>query len=365
MNSRIDQLREILEVEGWDAILISDQDNRYFASGYRAGDHSGRSAGVLLVTPITAHLYTNGNNIDWAQASAPDFDAIKTVGLWESQVGEAIKATGAKRLGVEAATLPHTSFVRLAESLDGIELVTIGDQIDRLRWIKTPQEVIYHRRAIEITDVAYERTLETLQPGVSEREVANLIAIAFLEQGADGWGFPPTVAFGPNSAKPHHDPGDRQLQNGEAIIMDIGATVHGYTADLTRTNWLGEPPARLAEIYDIVQAAQDAALAVVRAGVPASEVDAAARDVIAAAGYGDQFVHGLGHGIGVRIHDGPFLHGKNEDPLPANSILTIEPGIYIRDFGGVRIEDVVLVTDEGYELLTHARKRPQLVQGVN
>lgn len=173
-------------------------------------------------------------------------------------------------------------------------------------------------------------------------------------------GFPPTVAFGPNSAKPHHDPGDRSLAKGEAIIMDIGATVHGYTADLTRTNWLGEPPAQLAEIYTIVQAAQDAALAVVRAGVQANVLDAAARDVITATGYGEQFVHGLGHGIGVRIHDGPFLHSRNDDPIPANSILTIEPGIYIRDFGGVRIEDVVLVTDEGYELLSHAPKRPQL-----
>ncbi len=173
-------------------------------------------------------------------------------------------------------------------------------------------------------------------------------------------GFPPTVAFGPNSAKPHHEPGDRKLQEGDAIIMDIGATVHGYTADLTRTNWLGEPPAQLAEIYTIVQTAQDAALATIRAGVPARIVDAAARDVITAAGYGEQFVHGLGHGIGVRIHDGPFVHGKNDDPLPGNSILTVEPGIYIRDFGGVRIEDVVLVTDEGYELLTHAPKRPRV-----
>lgn len=142
--------------------------------------------------------------------------------------------------------------------------------------------------------------------------------------------------------------------------MDIGASVSGYTADLTRTNWLGEPSAQLAEMYAIVQNAQDAALATIRAGVPMSAIDASARNVIAAAGYGDQFVHGLGHGIGMRIHDGPFMHSKNDEPLPANSIMTVEPGIYIRDFGGVRIEDVVLVTDEGYELLTHAPKRPRV-----
>jgi Xaa-Pro aminopeptidase len=360
MSNRIEQLRSILSAEGWDAILISDQDNRYFASGYRADDHSGRSAGVLVVTPSTAQLFTNPNNIDWAEAAAPEFVSIKTTAPWEKQVGEALANSGSKRIGIETATLPHDSFVRLSEHLSGVELVSVGDQIDRLRWVKSPQEVSYHRRAIEITDVAYERAVAALRPGITEREVANLISIAFLDQGADGWGFPPTVAFGPNSAKPHHEPGDRSLQTGEAIIMDIGATVHGYTADLTRTNWLGEPPAQLTEIYTIVQAAQDAALAKIRAGVPARVVDSAARDIIADAGYGDQFVHGLGHGIGVRIHDGPFVHGKNEDPLPANSILTIEPGIYIRNFGGVRIEDVVLVTDEGYELLTRAPKRPRV-----
>lgn len=360
MSLRIDELRSILREEDWDAILISDQDNRFFASGYRAADHSGRSNGVLLITADRAQLFTNGNNADWAQSAAPDFEIVKTTAPWEKQVGDAIRELGVERLGVEFATLPHASFVRLTEILDGIETVEIGDQIDRLRWVKTPQEVSWQRQAIEITDIAYEKARAKLVPGVTEREIANQIAIWFLEEGADGWGFPPTVAFGPNSAKPHHDPGSRKLTEGDAIVIDIGATVNGYTADLTRTNWLGEPTPPLAEIYTIVQTAQNAALAAVRAGVPARVVDAAARDIITSAGYGEQFVHGVGHGIGVRIHDGPFLHGRNEDPLTANSILTIEPGIYIRDVGGVRIEDVVLVTDEGYELLSHATKRPRL-----
>jgi Xaa-Pro aminopeptidase len=360
MSQRIDEIRAILHAEGWNAILISDQDNRYFASGYRAEDHSGRSSGVLLITPERALLFTNPNNIDWARAAAPDFETVKTSAPWEKQVGEAIRDASIRRLAVETATLPYSSYVRLTEYLDGVETVEVGDQLDRLRWVKLPQEVLWQRRAIEITDNAYEKLRTLLKPGVTEREMANQIAISFLEQGADGWGFPPTVAFGSNSAKPHHEPGDRRLAVGDAIIIDIGATFSGYTADLTRTNWLGEPPAPLAEIYTIVQTAQDAALAAVRAGVPSSIVDAAARDIIVAAGYGEQFVHGLGHGIGVRIHDGPFLRGQNTDPLPANSILTIEPGIYIRGVGGVRIEDVVLVTDEGYELLSHATKRPRL-----
>lgn len=360
MTGRIRELRDVLRQEEWDAVLITDQDNRYFASGYRAEDHSGRSNGALLITPEAAQLFTNPNNADWARAAAPDFDVIETSAPWEKQVGEAITSAKIHRIGVETATLPHASFLRLTEHLNDVEAIAVGDQIDRLRWVKTPQEIARQRQAIDITDRAYEQALAALTPGVTEREVANLIAILFLGQGASGWGFPPTVAFGPNSAKPHHEPGDRKLREGESIVIDIGAAIDGYTADLTRTNWVGEPPAQLVEIYTIVQAAQDAAFETIRAGVPAREVDAAAREVIAAAGYGDQFVHGLGHGIGIRIHDGPFLHGKNNDPLPAASILTIEPGIYIRDFGGVRIEDVVLVTEEGYELLSHAPKRPQL-----
>jgi len=360
MSQRIDEIRTILRAEGWDAILISDQDNRYFASGYRAEDHSGRSSGVLLIAPDRALLFTNPNNVDWAQAAAPDYRTVTTSAPWEKQVSDAIRDAAIGRLAVETATLPHSSFVRLTEHLDGVETVEVGDQLDRLRWVKSPLEIRWQRQAIEITDSAYEKLCTLLTPGVTEREMVNQIAISFLEQGADGWGFPPIVAFGPNSAKPHHEPGNRRLSVGDAIIIDIGAAVHGYTADLTRTNWLGEPPVPLAEIYTIVQTAQEAALAAIRAGVPASVVDGAARDIIIAAGYGEQFVHGVGHGIGVRIHDGPFLRGQNEDPLPANSILTIEPGIYIRDVGGVRIEDVVLVTDDGYELLSHATKRPQL-----
>jgi Xaa-Pro aminopeptidase len=360
MADRIQQIRSILEAEGWDAILISDQDNRYFASGYRAEDHSGRSAGVLLISAGTAQLFTNANNIDWAQAAAPDYEVVKTAAPWEKQVGELIQSSGVQTVAVETSTLPHESFARLEKHTPGVRLVSVGDQLDRLRWVKSPEEVTNLRRAIEITDRAYERALTTLRPGVTEREVANLIAISFLEQGAEGWGFPPTVAFGPNAAKPHHEPGDLPLKEGEAIVIDIGAVVRGYTADLTRTNWLGEPPARLSEIYTIVQAAQDAALARIRAGVPLSEVDAAAREVISAAGYGKEFVHGLGHGIGVRIHDGPFMHGKNNDPLPENSVMTVEPGIYIRNFGGVRIEDVVLVNSTGYELLTQAPKQPRI-----
>lgn len=361
MSRRLESVRNILQQEGWDALLVTDQDNRYVISGYHAPDHSGRSNGALLITQDAAKLFTNPNNADWARDAAPDFEVIETKSPWETQVGQAISDAGIRTLGIESTTLPHASFLRLSQALDSTRTITVGEHIDRLRWAKTPEEITWQRQAIDITDRCYERALQTLQPGVTERDVARAIALLFLEQGADGWGFPITVAFGPNSAKPHHEPGDRTLKAGESIVIDIGASIHGYTADLTRTNWLGEPPAQLIEIYTIVQTAQDAAFAAIRPGVTARELDRAARDVIEAAGYGDRFVHGLGHGIGVRIHDGPFIHSRNGEPLPVDSILTIEPGIYIRDLGGVRIEDVVLITVDGYELLSHAIKHPQLL----
>lgn len=360
MRHRVDQVRALLEPKGWDAILITDQDNRYFVSGYRADDHSGRSAGILIITGNDALLLTNPNNVDWARSVAPSFDVVETSGPWEHRASEILTDRSVRRIAIESATLPHASYVRLAEQMSNVELLDIGDSIDRLRWVKTAAEIERHRTAIEITDATYAHACELIREGVTERALARSISMEFLRLGADGAGFSPAVAFGENAAKPHHDPTDRELRPGEAIIIDIGAQVDGYTADLTRTNWLGTAPALLEELYTIVEHAQAAALDQIRAGVPANLVDAAARRVIADAGYGDRFVHGVGHGIGIRIHDGPFLNARNEDPLPANSVLTVEPGIYIRDFGGVRIEDVVLVTDTGFELLTAAPKTPQL-----
>ncbi len=193
MSQRIDEIRTILRAEGWDAILISDQDNRYFASGYRAEDHSGRSSGVLLITPDRALLFTNRATTSIGpRRPLPIIETVTTSAPWEKQVS-AKRSAMRQSAGsaVETATLPHSSFVRLTEHLDGVETVEVGDQLDRLRWVKTPLEIRWQRQAIEITDIAYEKLCSLLTPGVTEREMANLIAISFLEQGADGWGFPP------------------------------------------------------------------------------------------------------------------------------------------------------------------------------
>jgi Xaa-Pro aminopeptidase len=195
-----------------------------------------------------------------------------------------------------------------------------------------------------------------LRPGVTEREMAWIIERAMREEGADGLAFPPSVASGPHAARPHHGVTDRPIAEGEPITMDLGARVDGYNGDLTRTVWLGEPDERLRAVYNVVFEAQTAALVALRAGVTGMAVDGVARRVVENAGYGEAFVHGLGHGLGVRVHEGPSLSKTAETPLQTGEVVTVEPGVYLPGWGGVRIEDVVVIEDHGCRVLTAAPK---------
>ena len=236
------------------------------------------------------------------------------------------------------------------------ELVPIGDAIDLLRAIKSPSEIATLTAAIELTDAVFVDVTSDLRPGTTEREVAWRIEREIRERGAEGISFPPIVASGPYGARPHHSPGDRPLAAGEPIVIDMGARLGGYHADLTRTVWMGDADDRLREVYGVVLAAQHAALGVLRAGVTAKDADTAAREVITAAGFGDYFTHGLGHGVGLRIHEAPSSSQTSEDVLQAGQVLTVEPGVYIPDWGGVRIEDVGVLEDDGFRVLTRAPK---------
>jgi Xaa-Pro aminopeptidase len=177
-----------------------------------------------------------------------------------------------------------------------------------------------------------------------------------LELGADGSAFPTIVAAGPHGARPHHTPGDRPIAAGEPVVIDMGAALAGYAGDLTRTIWVGEPTERLRAIYNVVYDAQRAALAGLRAGMSGKAGDALAREPITAAGFGEQFTHGLGHGLGIRVHEAPSMGKKSEDVLQPGQVVTVEPGIYVEDWGGVRIEDVVVVEPNGVRVLTAAPK---------
>ena len=235
--------------------------------------------------------------------------------------------------------------------------MALGDEVERLRWVKDDEELENLRRAQAVTDQAFEDILETLAIGMTEQAVARELENLLHRDGADGLSFESIVAFGENAAEPHHEPGHRLLDEGDVIKMDFGALYGGYHADMTRTVAFGEPATELKKVHDVVKQAQQAGIDAVAAGVTGQAVDVAARTVIEDAGYGQYFSHGLGHGVGLDIHEGPRL-GREfaSHVLPAGAVVTVEPGIYIPGLGGVRIEDMVEVTDDGGRVLGTANR---------
>jgi Xaa-Pro aminopeptidase len=225
--------------------------------------------------------------------------------------------------------------------------VPTRDEIERLRWIKEPDEIAMIERAQAITDEGFERILPKLVEGITEREAALELEWAMRQAGAEGLSFDTIMAFGESAAEPHHHPSDRPLARGDVVKMDFGALCGGYHSDMTRTVAFGDPPEEIRRIHDLVARAQQAGIDAVRAGIEGKDADAAARRVIDEAGYGERFSHSLGHGVGLEIHEGPTLRTPSEDVLPENAVVTVEPGVYVPGLGGVRIEDMVVVTADG------------------
>ena len=236
---------------------------------------------------------------------------------------------------------------RLAGALDDVELVPTTEVVESLRAVKDDEERAAIRQAQAITDAAFERILESFAVGVTEQQISRRLESVMLDEGAEGLAFDSIVAFGESAAEPHHEPGHRLLEEGDVIKLDFGARFAGYHADMTRTIAFGAPAGEIKKIHDVVKESQQAGIDAVRAGVTGASVDAVSREVIERAGYGERFVHSLGHGVGLEIHEAPSLGRKQDDPLPAGAVVTVEPGIYIPGLGGVRIEDMVEVTDDG------------------
>lgn len=356
-HSRLNRVRAICGEIGVDGLLISDPDNRFYLTGYSAEDHGMvESAGVVLLSPQYAALYTSPNNTEWASEEAPAFTVIGWTRPWEKRIAEAITELGWKTVGFEPESLSFGSWRAILEHGSGFELQSMTGEIDRVRWVKDDDEIALIQRAIDITDQVFESVEADLKEGMSELQVAKMIEDRYLELGADGPGFSTAVAVGPNGARPHHKTGETPIVAGTPIVIDMGARFKGYSADLTRTIWLGELSDEAARVYRLVATSQQAALDAVAAGVPAKDVDLASRQVFEDAGYGDSIIHSVGHGLGIRVHDGPSVARFSDLPLEAGNVVTIEPGLYFPGSFGVRIEDVVLVEEGGYRMLSHARK---------
>ncbi len=358
---RLERLRNGLEARHLDGLLVSQPESRYYLSGYTGHDLPPRdSAGYLLITQQHALLLTDPRTTEQAEHESPDFEVVTyTAGSrGPDSVAEHAAKLGIARLGFETIHLPHAIWSELLGHLPPtIELVAEHQLVDDLRVIKDAEELAQLQDAIDVLDRCLADVLTRIEPGHTEKHVARLIELYLIEH-AEGPSFPSIVASGPNASVPHAVPSDRRIQAGELLKIDIGARASGYVSDMTRTVCFGEPTdARVSEIYAIVLAAQEHAERHIRPGMTGREADALAREVIVRAGYGSTFVHSLGHGIGLEVHERPSLsQSRGDEVLEPGMVFSVEPGIYLPGWGGVRIEDLAVLEPAGARVLCHSPK---------
>ena len=353
--SRVDQLRARLSTEGVDALLVTTPSNVRYLSGFTSAD------GELLITLERAILATDFRYYEQVERQAPDWELFKREKTPQEDLTALFRGAGARRVAFESEHLTFARYQELA-AIEGLEFRPVKGWVEDLRVKKSAAELALIRRAVAISDAVIVALPELLRPGMTERQLAWAIEAFMREQGAEEVAFPVIAAGGPNGAMPHAVPSERPIVPGEPIVLDLGATVEGYRSDLTRTVCLGQPDARFREVYALVLAAQEAAETGLRPGLTGKEADALARQVIVDAGYGQAFGHGLGHGVGLDIHERPRLGLRAEERLEPGMVVTVEPGIYLPGWGGVRIEDLVVITDSGIENLTAAAKDPVVTQ---
>ncbi len=354
---RLAAVRELFSEWEIDGLIITSAENYRWLSGFTG------SSATLLVTEQAAYLGTDFRYWEQARQQAPEFELVR-MGRGEGfpTLKDMITGAGIQRPGIEAAKVSVADYNQWSQFFSeegGIEFVPLAKTLEGLREIKSAPELTLMRRAAAITDAAMARVNEIVRPGMTEKELAWELEKMMREDGADGLAFEIIVAAGPNGALAHHHPTDRPLQVGDAIVIDMGAKLDGYHSDLTRSFYLGnQPDEKFTYVYDLVLAAQQNALASMRAGMTGREIDRLAREVIEDAGHGDKFGHSLGHGVGLFIHETPTLSAMNEHPVAAGAVVTVEPGVYLPEWGGVRIEDLVILGEKGPDFLSHCPKNP-------
>ncbi|MGE5138845.1 MAG: M24 family metallopeptidase [Rudaea sp.] len=358
--SRLDNLRSKMAEKKLDALIVSQRNNVRYLSGFIESEDFDA---ILLVSAADARLATDSRYWSAAEQQARGFVLVKTI-RGEYDATDAIRdfatQTGAKRIGYEANHVPVARFLayKKAARKAGAKLVPTSDLVELLRAVKDPEELAAIRRAVELTDRAFEHFCSQARPGMTEKQGAWVIESFMRENGGESIAFESIVASGPNAALPHAVPTDRAFETGEPITVDIGVRLDGYNSDLTRTVCLGQPGDKFKEIYGLVLKANETVEKKARAGLRGKKVDAYARKVIERAGYGDYFGHGLGHGVGLAVHELPRASKVAKDVLEPNMTLTVEPGIYLPEWGGVRIEDLVVIGEKAVEVLSKASKDP-------
>lgn len=349
---RADRLAALVGERELDCLLITDLVNVRYLTGF------GGTNGACVCAAEARVFLTDFRYTERAEAEVDGWEVVTVADDWLGGIAERLHG----RAGFEDHRMPVRTMAKLEEKLaEGVSLEGAGGAVEQLRRVKDETELTAIAAAAELADEVWHWSLERGLAGRGESDVAFAAETRMRELGAEP-SFPTIVAAGPNGALPHAEPGEREIGRGELVVFDMGAKLDGYCSDGTRTFATGEPGEQAREVYELVRGAQEAALAAVRAGTRAEEVDSAARDPIAAAGHGERFGHGLGHGVGLEVHEEPRVSQRSDDVLDAGEVVTIEPGVYLPGELGVRIEDLVVVTEEGHRNLSGLPKALQVVE---
>jgi Xaa-Pro aminopeptidase len=352
--TRLEKFRQLMIADKMDGFLVTQPENRRYLSGFTG------SNGVLIISQDRQVIATDSRYYEQVRQQCPTWELVEVGHSFVDNMLELLRGLelGGRKVGFEASHINVATLHTWERALKGrLILVHTEGFVETLRMQKDDEEIAHIRQAVALADEAFAHIVTWMRPGITEAEVAWELERYMRTHGASALSFEPIVASGPNSAMPHARPTDRVLQAGEPITLDLGCIVEGYCSDLTRTLCLGEPADdKYLAVWQTVLQAQQAAEQGAKAGMTGEAIDKLARDVIQQAGYGDYFGHGLGHSVGLAIHESPRFSFTYQQEIPTGAIVTVEPGIYIPGWGGVRIEDMVLVQNGGVEILTKASK---------
>lgn len=346
---KLQKLRQALQQADLPALLVTSAYSRRYLTGFTG------TAGVAVITADEAFFITDFRYTEQANDQIEGYEIIEQKTTLIEAVAQLVEDKQLTKLGFEQDAMTYAEYDRYANALKA-ELVPTSGLVEKIRLIKTEDELTIIKQACKIADDAYEHILTFIKPGMTELEVSNELEFFMRKQGATSSSFDIIVASGTRSALPHGVATDKVIESGDFVTLDFGAYYNGYVSDVTRTLAVGEPSDKLKEIYQVVLDSQLLALEKIKPGMTGKEADAISRDYIASKGYGEAFGHSLGHGIGLEVHEGPGLSSRSDVVLEPGMVITIEPGIYLPGIGGVRIEDDALVTETGVEKLTHTSK---------
>lgn len=347
--NRQNKLKSVLAEQGLDGMLISRLSNVRYICGFTG------SAGSCIITPNENYFITDGRYMEQSKDEVKGFERFIDYGTHIEIAQKNNLISKGLKLALESDSLSVSSYNQLTELFPDVKWESTKMILENLAAVKDKSEIEALRTAVEITDKVFDEVLQLFKIGIAEKEIALELAIRYRKYG-EGEAFPSIVASGPNSALPHVQPGERKLKLGDFVVVDAAAKYAGYHADMTRTVVIGKATEKHHEIYELVKKSQQAGIDAVKAGVACKAVDDTTRAVIADAGYGDKFIHSTGHGIGLEIHAYPRLSQQSEEILKENNVVTIEPGIYLTGWGGVRIEDNIVVKKDGSEVLNKTSK---------